>query len=138
MADMTTQSPPGVLSAADVAALWTEVARKQHAARVQARERENTERRLRKLKPRPAISDFKPLSARTVLVYLRESQDTPLPGGRVRRYAEHPMPAPAGRFGLMPWWNTGQRDDLIRWFTDRPGRDSGRGGWPAGRPRRVS
>jgi hypothetical protein len=110
MADMTTKAPPGTLRAADVAALWT----------IERRKRD------------PDAPAYK---SATVLLYLRESQQT-LVGGKPRRYASHPVPPPAGRFGLMPWWREAQREDLLQWWRDRPGHGHGRGGWPAGRPRR--
>lgn len=111
MADMTSKSPPGVLRAEDVADLWT------------------AERR----KARPDAPAYK---AVTVLTYLRESQQSLKGPGQRRRYASHPMPTPAGRFGLMPWWLNAQREELLDWFRNRPGQSHGRGGWPAGRPRR--
>jgi hypothetical protein len=112
MADMTPKPPPGVLSAADVAELWT------------------IERR----KARPDAPAYKPT---TVLMYLRESQKT-LVDGRPRRYAGNPMPAPAGRFGLMPWWRVNQREELLDWYRSRPGHGHGRGGRWAGRRRRTA
>ncbi len=135
-ADMTRKGPPGVLSAADVADIWTDVARKRHQERVRERERLNKERRERGLAPLRAIPPFREIKASTVLDYLRESQQTPRASGRARRYADHPMPSPAGRMGLMPWWRNSQSGDLVAWVTKRPGRGHGTGGWPAGRPRR--
>jgi hypothetical protein len=109
MTDLPRRSPPGVLRAADVAELWT------------------IERR----KTNPDAPAYKQT---TPLVYLRESQKT-LVNGRPRRYASVPMPAPAGRMGLTPWWHKDQTEALLAWWRNRPGYGHGRGGWPAGRPR---
>lgn len=109
MADMSTRIPKGVLRAADVADLWTQERRKH-------------------------IPEAPAYKAATVLSYLKESQPSPA-GGKPHRYADNPMPPPAGRFGLMPWWKTSQREELLTWFRQRAGQGHGRGGWPAGRPR---
>jgi hypothetical protein len=138
MADMTPHSPPGVLSAADVAELWTAEARKRHEQKVAEREQTNAQRLLRKLKLLPPVPPFQEIKARTVLDYLRESQQTRRAGGTQRRYANHPVPAPAGRFGLMPWWHNSQKTELIDWYRNRPGQGHGTGGWRAGRPRKKA
>jgi len=135
MADMTSKTPPGALSAADVAELLTEQARLIYDRRVAERERVNAARRERGRVLLPPIPEFRPIKAITVLQSLRDSRPGTTASGRERRYAQHPMPEPAGRFGLMPWWHESQKPDLIKWFTGRPGRGHGTGGWPAGRRR---
>lgn len=112
MTDLPRRSPPGVLRAADVAELWT------------------IERR----KTNPDAPAYKQT---TPLVYLRESQKT-LVNGRPRRYASVPMPAPAGRMGLTPWWHKEQTEELLQWFRNRPGHGHGRGGPRAGSKRRAA
>lgn len=137
MADMTRTPPPGILGAAEVARIWTQEARKQYGRRVAARTRLNAERTARGLKPMPEIPPFREIKPETVLDYLRNSQPGP-PAGQPRRYAKHPLPAPSGRFGRMPWWPAHLEQQLRDWYNNRPGLGHGTGGWPAGRPRRKS
>jgi hypothetical protein len=113
VADMTPKLPPGVLSAAAVADVLTAERRKKD----------------------PEAPAYR---ANTILDYLRESQQTLRSSGRPRRYAKHPVPSPAGRMGLMPWWRKNQTKEWIDWYHQRPGRGHGRGGWPAGRARRKA
>lgn len=109
---MTTDSPPGILRASDVARIFTE------------------ERR----KGKPDAEDMRP---ETVLFYLRSSQKT-LIGGKPRRYAGNPMPAPRGRMSRIPWWHVDQEEDLRAWFNSRAGQGHGRGGRYAGSKTAVS
>lgn len=111
MADMTPGNPRGVLRAADVAELWT----------VERRKRD------------PDAPAYK---ATTVLSYLKES--TPAADGKPHRYVARPMPAPAGRIGVVPWWRTSQRRELIDWWRNRPGHGHGTGGPRAGSKRRAA
>lgn len=69
----------------------------------------------------------------TVWSYRKESRD--LVGNRKGRYADNPMPEPAGYMSASkkgPWWREDQRQALADWFQSRPGRAHGTGGRRAG------
>lgn len=121
MVDLKRKLPPGVLLAADVARIFSEEALKKHRERESKRNGLNETRLAKGLKPWPVVPDFQPLKSETVLAYRRRYPD---------------MPAPAGRIGQVPWWHAEQERPLRDWFNGRAGQDHGRGGWPAGRPRK--
>lgn len=107
--------PPGALLAADVARLFTGERRKSN----------------------PAAGEYKTGTVHTYLIH----SSSELMNGRKRRYADNPMPHPRGYLGAgnrFPWWSQDQAAELVEWFHSRAGQGHGRGGWPAGRPRRKA
>jgi hypothetical protein len=76
---------------------------------------------------RAAVAELVGVEPDTITSYLHMSQ----PG---RLYADHPFPAPDGRFGKSPYWRAGRSDEIRSWVKGRP-----RGGVSSGgRPRKVS
>lgn len=131
-----TQAPPGVLLLADVARIFTEEARKQYDQRVAKLEEKNARRRLKGLGVFPPLREFTGITAETARTYLKQSK--PMFGSKPGRYADNPMPPPAGRIGTarqVPWWPAGDEQKLRDWFNSRPGYDHGTGGRYAGRTR---
>jgi hypothetical protein len=77
--------------------------------------------------------DAEPIKYTTVLSYLKESR-----GGR---YADNPMPMPAGYLGTArqaPWWPADAEKELRDWYINRPGHGHGTGGRYAGRAAKVA
>jgi hypothetical protein len=65
--------------------------------------------------------------------YRKESKA--LLGSRRGRYADRPVPTPDGYTGASmkgPWWKEERRQELMDWFTGRPGLAHGTGGRRAG------
>lgn len=125
------QAPPNVLLVTDVARIGTEVACDQYEQAHAHRQQVTAQRAARGLKApwqwrnRP-LAVPEPLKPSTVWSWVKESQETV--GKRPGRYADRPIPPPAGRIGKVLWWHKRDEKKLRDWIAGRPGQGHGTGG----------